>query len=177
MNRSRNVADSANESEWVELDGWQAKLRFSACHFIPNHPKCGRLHGHTYAMSAKIVGAQLHDFVIDFEDLKRDIGEICDALDHKILLASRDTDVQIRTTHAGNIAVTVGKGGKRYCFPREDVVLLPINSASAEDLCSFLLDELCSKLDLSTITEVSVRLDEGLGQGAGCVRHYSAPSN
>jgi hypothetical protein len=43
---------------------------------------------------------------------------------------------------------------------------------SAEDLCSYLLDELCNKLDLSTIVEVSVRLDEGLGQGAGSVRHF-----
>jgi len=68
---------------WIELDGWQAKLRFSACHFIPNHPKCGNLHGHTYAMSVKIVGQQIDNFVMDFEDLKRDIGEICEMLDHK----------------------------------------------------------------------------------------------
>jgi 6-pyruvoyltetrahydropterin/6-carboxytetrahydropterin synthase len=172
MKNSRNVAASTDRSMWIELDGWQAKLRFSACHFIPDHPKCGRLHGHTYAMSAKIVGAQIHDFVIDFEDIKKHVAEICEALDHKILLASRDADVKIRNTGAGDIAVTVGKCGKRYCFPREDVVMLPISSASAEDLCSFLLDELCNKLDLSTITEVSVRLDEGLGQGAGSVRYF-----
>jgi 6-pyruvoyltetrahydropterin/6-carboxytetrahydropterin synthase len=159
---------------WIELDGWQAKLRFSACHFIPDHPKCGRLHGHTYAMSAKIVGTQRHDFIMDFEDLKKDIAEICEPLDHKILLASQDADVQIQTTRAGDIAVTVGKCRKRYCFPKEDVVLLPIASASAEDLCSFLLDELCNKLDLSTITEINVRLDEGLGQGAGSVRFFSS---
>ncbi|MGA2883902.1 MAG: 6-carboxytetrahydropterin synthase [Halobacteriota archaeon] len=172
MKNSRNVAASTDRSMWIELDGWQAKLRFSACHFIPDHPKCGRLHGHTYAISAKIVGAQIHDFVIDFEDIKKHVAEICEALDHKILLASRDADVKIRNTGAGDIAVTVGKCGKRYCFPREDVFMLPISSASAEDLCSFLLDELCNKLDLSTITEVSVRLDEGLGQGAGSVRYF-----
>ncbi|MGD0717667.1 MAG: 6-pyruvoyl tetrahydropterin synthase family protein [Halobacteriota archaeon] len=172
MKHLRNVAASTDRSMWIELDGWQAKLRFSACHFIPDHPKCGRLHGHTYAMSATIVGAQIHDFVVDFEDLKKDVAEICEALDHKILLASRDADVRIQTSRAGDISVTVGKCGKRYCFPREDVVMLPINSASAEDLCCFLLDELCNKLDLSTITEVSVRLDEGLGQGAGSVRYF-----
>ncbi|MGB9372190.1 MAG: 6-carboxytetrahydropterin synthase, partial [Halobacteriota archaeon] len=49
MKHLRNVA-AADRSMWIELDGWQAKLRFSACHFIPDHPKCGRLHGHTYAM-------------------------------------------------------------------------------------------------------------------------------
>jgi 6-pyruvoyltetrahydropterin/6-carboxytetrahydropterin synthase len=108
MKNSRNVAASTDRSMWIELDGWQAKLRFSACHFIPDHPKCGRLHGHTYAISAKIVGAQIHDFVIDFEDIKKHVAEICEALDHKILLASRDADVKIRNTGAGDIAVTVG---------------------------------------------------------------------
>jgi 6-pyruvoyltetrahydropterin/6-carboxytetrahydropterin synthase len=157
---------------WIELDGWQAKLRFSACHFIPNHLKCGYLHGHTYAMSVKIVGLQINNFVIDFEDLKRYVGEICETLDHRTLLASQDEDTQITKTESGDIAVVVGTSRKRYCFPQEDVVILPINSVSAEDLCSYLLDELCNKLDLSTIAEVSVRLDEGLGQGAGSVRHF-----
>jgi len=161
-----------NRRIWIELDGWQAKLRFSACHFIPNHPKCGRLHGHTYAISVKIVGAQVDDFVIDFEDLKKYVGEICETLDHKTLLASRDADIQITNTETGDIALTVGTSRKRYCFPKEDVVMLPIDSVSAEDLCSYLLDVLCNKLDLSTIVEVSVRLDEGLGQGAGSVRHF-----
>jgi 6-pyruvoyltetrahydropterin/6-carboxytetrahydropterin synthase len=161
-----------NRGMWIELDGWQAKLRFSACHFIPNHPKCGRLHGHTYAISVKIVGQQIGNFVMDFEDLKRYVGEICETLDHTTLLASRDENTQITKTETGDIAVTVGTSRKRYCFPKEDVVILPINSVSAEDLCSHLLDELCNKLDLSTFSEISVRLDEGLGQGAGCVRHF-----
>jgi len=161
-----------NRHMWIELNGWQAKLRFSACHFIPDHPKCGRLHGHTYAVSVKIVGAQIDDFVIDFEEVKKYVGEICETLDHKTLLASQDADVQITNTETGDFAVTVGTSKKRYCFPKEDVVILPIDSVSAEDLCSYLLDELCNKLDLSTIVEVSVRLDEGLGQGAGSVRHF-----
>ena len=159
-----------NQGMWVELDGWQAKLRFSACHFIPNHPKCGRLHGHTYAMSVKIAGAKVNDFVVDFEDLKQKVGEICDSLDHRTLLASRDKDVHIRHAQNGDVDVTVGTSRKQYHLPKEDVIILPITSVSAEDLCSHLLDELCNKLDLRNITEVSVRLDEGLGQGAGCVR-------
>jgi 6-pyruvoyltetrahydropterin/6-carboxytetrahydropterin synthase len=162
-----------NRRTWIELDGWQAQLRFSACHFIPNHPKCGRLHGHTYAMSVKIVGAQVNDFVMDFEDLKRCGREICEALDHKTLIASQDADIQIEETKTGDIVVIVAKSGKRYSFPKEDVAILPVDSVSAEDLCAHLLNELCNNLDLRTITEVSVRLDEGLGQGAGSVRHFS----
>jgi 6-pyruvoyltetrahydropterin/6-carboxytetrahydropterin synthase len=168
----RDFESDMNQRMWVELDGWQAKLRFSACHFIPNHPKCGRLHGHTYAMSVKIIGAQINHFVMDFEDLKQKVGDICDALDHKTLLASQDDDVHISYTRRGNVDVTVEMSRKQYRFPKEDVIILPISSVSAEDLCSYLLDELCKKLDISNVAEVSVRLDEGLGQGAGCVRHF-----
>jgi len=162
-----------NRSMWIELNGWHAKLGFSACHFIPNHPKCGCLHGHTYAMSVRVVGEQIDDFVMDFEDLKRYVVEICRPLDHKLLLATLDADIRITHLKNEDIEVIVGKRSKRYVFPKEDAVMLPINSVSAEDLCSYLLDELCNKLDTENITEISMRLDEGLGQGAGSVRYFT----
>ena len=124
-------------------------------------------------MSVKIVGAQINDFVMDFEDLRKCASEICEALDHKTLIASQDVDIQIEEMKTGDITVIVVKSGKRYIFPKEDVTILPVQSVSAEDLCAHLLNELCNKLDLRTITEVSVRLDEGLGQGAGSVRYFS----
>ncbi len=162
---------------WIELDGWQAKLRFSACHFIPDHPTCGCLHGHTYALSVRVIGVQSGDFVMDFEELKRYVAEICEPLDHRILLASLDSDLQIEKIDKAHISVVVGKQAKRYVFPVEDVILLPIHSSSAEDLCSYLLDQLSGKFDTDHIREIYVRLDEGLGQGAGCASYVrSAPS-
>lgn len=163
-----------NRLMWVELDGWQAKLRFSACHLIPDHPKCGCLHGHTYALSVRVIGAQRDDFVMDFEDLKQYVAEICAPLDHRVLLASLDNDLQIEKRDKGQISVVVGKQQKRYVFPIEDVVLLPINSASAEDLSSYLLDQLSDKLANENIKEIHVRVDEGLGQGAGCARYFNS---
>ncbi|MGZ4902189.1 MAG: 6-pyruvoyl trahydropterin synthase family protein [Halobacteriota archaeon] len=159
---------------WVELDGWQAKLRFSACHLIPDHPKCGCLHGHTYALSVRVIGAQRGDFVMDFEELKQYVAEICAPLDHRVLLASLDSDLKIEKLDKQHISVVVGKQQKRYVFPTEDVVLLPINSASAEDLSSYLLGQLSDKLAIENIREIHVRVDEGLGQGAGCARYFDS---
>jgi 6-pyruvoyltetrahydropterin/6-carboxytetrahydropterin synthase len=161
-------------SMWVELDGWMAKLRFSACHFIPDHPKCGKLHGHTYAVSVKIIGAKNGDFIVDFEDLKKVVSDICDQLDHVVLIATDDEDVDVRidASDSDGLEVIVGKGSKRYVFPREDVVLLPVKSVSAEDLCSYLIDKICKHLETRNLTEIQVRLDEGLGQGAGCVKCF-----
>ena len=42
----------------IIIDGWDAGIKFSACHFIPGHDKCSRLHGHIYAIHAKIFGNQ-----------------------------------------------------------------------------------------------------------------------
>jgi len=159
---------------WVELDGWKAKLRFSACHFIPDHPKCGKLHGHTYAVSIKILGSKNGDFIVDFEDLKNIVSDVCNQLDHVVLIATNDDEVDVKIDASGlkELEVFVGKGAKRYVFPREDVVLLPINSISAEELCCYLTDKICERLDTSSFSEVNVRLDEGLGQGAGCVKRF-----
>ncbi len=159
---------------WVELDGWKAKLRFSACHFIPDHPKCGKLHGHTYAVSIKILGSKNGDFIVDFEDLKKVVSHVCDQLDHVVLIATDDDEVDVKIDASGSegLEVIVGKRAKRYVFPREDVVLLPVKSISAEDLCSYLIDKICEQLDTSNFSEVKVRLDEGLGQGAGCAKRF-----
>ena len=35
----------------LEIDGEHAGVKFSACHFIAGHEKCGRLHGHSYVVS------------------------------------------------------------------------------------------------------------------------------
>jgi 6-pyruvoyltetrahydropterin/6-carboxytetrahydropterin synthase len=159
---------------WVELDGWKAKLRFSACHFIPNHPTCGKLHGHTYAVSVKVIGTKKGDFIVDFEDLKKVVSDVCGKLDHAVLIATDDDDIDVRIDPLDScgLEVIVGRGPKRYVFPREDVVLLPVKSVSAEDLCSYLTDKICEHLDTRNFIEINVRLDEGLGQGAGCVKCF-----
>ncbi len=39
-------------------------------HFLPGHPKCGQLHGHTYKVEVTIEGEQTGGMVIDFNELK-----------------------------------------------------------------------------------------------------------
>jgi 6-pyruvoyltetrahydropterin/6-carboxytetrahydropterin synthase len=118
---------------FIEIDGWMAKLRFSACHFIPNHPKCGCLHGHTYAVSVRIEGEQVGEFIIDFEMVKGIVNRICDTLDHKVLIAEKDPRLRIEKKYGVSIEIIDSK--KHYLLPLEDVVFLPIKSVSAEDLC------------------------------------------
>ncbi len=148
-----------------------AKLRFSACHLIPGHSRCGRLHGHTYAVSVHLEGEKREEdgFILDFFELKEAVLEICGRLDHRVIIAGRDPKLEIQ--QKGESLEVKVLGEKTYLLPLDDVVMLPIPSASAEDLCSYFITELVDRLDLEergNLWSLEVRLDEGVGQGAGC---------
>ena len=147
-----------------------AKLRFSACHLIPYHQKCGRLHGHTYAVSVKIHGARSGEFIIDFELLKEVIAEICGSLDHRVVIARNDPRIKIRTDGEG---VIVDIGEKNYRFPADDVVFIPTDSTSAESLCEYVASRIASRMG-PNVSQIEVRIDEGIGQGAGCTLDLEA---
>lgn len=154
---------------FIEVDGWMAKLRFSACHFIPNHPKCGCLHGHTYAVSVRVEGEQQGEFIIDFEILKNIVNGLCDTLDHRVLIAKKDPRLVIEKNRDVSIEMVDSK--KRYVLPMEDVVFLPTKSISAEDLCQYFAENIAGALKLKgadNVDKIHVRVDEGIGQGAGC---------
>ncbi|MCX9080596.1 MAG: 6-pyruvoyl tetrahydropterin synthase family protein [Candidatus Methanoperedens sp.] len=154
---------------FIEIDGWMAKLRFSACHFIPNHPKCGCLHGHTYAVSVRIEGEQKGEFIIDFETVKGIVNRICDRLDHRILIAEKDPRLLI--TKNDSVSIEIIESKKKYVLPLEDIMFLPTKSVSAEDMCNYFSLNLANALKLAkadNITKIHVRVDEGIGQGAGC---------
>lgn len=154
---------------FIEIDGWMAKLRFSACHFIPNHPKCGCLHGHTYAISVRIEGEQVGEFIIDFEQVKGIVNNICDRLDHRVLIAEQDP--RLRIEKKGSVSIEIIESEKKYVLPSEDVVFLPTRSVSAEDLCKYFTSGIATALKSNgaeNITKIHVRVDEGIGQGAGC---------
>ncbi len=152
---------------FIEIDGWMAKLRFSSCHFIPAHPKCGCLHGHTYAVSVRIEGEQKGEFIIDFEIVKGIVSRICDRLDHKVMIAENDPRLCIEKKESVSIEMLQNK--KRYVIPREDIVFLPAKSVSAEDICKYFTGEIAKALKgADNIKKIHVRVDEGIGQGAGC---------
>ena len=53
-------------------------------HSLPGHPKCGRLHGHTYKVEIAIEGDNPGDrLIVDFADLKRQAREVLAEYDHR----------------------------------------------------------------------------------------------
>jgi 6-pyruvoyltetrahydropterin/6-carboxytetrahydropterin synthase len=63
-------------------------MDFSAAHSLPRHPgKCKNLHGHTYKVEIVVEGEKKEDTecVADFAEVKAQVEEVLDLLDHKHL--------------------------------------------------------------------------------------------
>ena len=120
----------------IEIDGWHSNIRFSSAHIIPEYEKCGRLHGHTYAVHAKVIGEPDNKGIImDFTLLKAVLKKLVNELDHKVLIPERSNIVKIEKKRE-NIKIDALE--KRYVLPFEDCVLLPIESTSAEKLAGYI---------------------------------------
>jgi len=54
-------------------------------HFLPGHPKCGTLHGHTYKVEVVIEGETKDGMILDFADMKKSVNKVLKDYDHTSL--------------------------------------------------------------------------------------------
>lgn len=149
----------------LEIDGGYAGIRFSACHFIPRHEKCSRLHGHSYIVRLRLEGDIGEDgMIMDFVVLKKKLKEMVDEMDHAILLPSRSDVVKISSD---GDSVMVESCGKRYVFPGVDVRMLEVPTTTAEEMSKMMAEKLAREIDIpANVKSLSVGLDEERGQTA-----------
>jgi 6-pyruvoyltetrahydropterin/6-carboxytetrahydropterin synthase len=149
----------------LEIDGEHSGIRFSACHFIPRHEKCSRLHGHTYILRLRVEGDIGDDgMVMDFVALKKELRGFVDELDHRTLLPGRSPDVKL--TVSGD-SVEADCLGKRYVFPKMDVVILDIPVTTAEEMTKMMTERVVKDVAFpKNVRSISIGLDEERGQTA-----------
>ncbi len=149
----------------LEIDGGYSGLRFSACHFIPRHEKCSRLHGHSYIVRLRMEGDIGADgMIMDFVVLKKALRGIIEEVDHRTLLPAKSTEVKI-TEEGGSVEVI--SGCKRYVFPKEDVALLDVPTTTAEEMCKMMTLRMVADIDFPpNVRSLSIGLDEERGQTA-----------
>jgi len=147
----------------LEINGWSSKITFSATHVIPGHTKCGRLHGHDYAINMIIEGEMGPDGVImDFISVKEFLRGIAAELDHRVIIPGKDSGVTV-----GRDSISYRISGKEFTFPRSDCIVLDIGVASAETMANFVLERVLSKVKFPrNVKRIEVGVDEGRGQGA-----------
>ena len=150
------------------------RLVFSAAHFITfNSDVCEPLHGHNYHVAAEIHGPlDENHYVFDFVALRDALQDIVDGLDHRMLLPTQHATIRVQE-EGGEVMVTHGE--RRWVFPIQDCVLLPVANTTAELLARYigqlLLDRLEDRFG-SRPTRVSVAVDECDGQWGKCELHH-----
>ena len=149
----------------LEIDGAHTGIRFSACHFIPCHEKCARLHGHSYIVRMRLEGETGESgMIMDFVVLKRILKDIAEEFDHKTLLPKNSKTVKMVTKGK---EVEVVSEGKRYVFPEEDVKMIDVETTTAEEMSAMMLALILKKVNFpKNVRSVSIGLDEERGQTA-----------
>jgi len=149
----------------LEIDGGYTGIRFSACHFIPRHEKCSRLHGHSYIVRLRLEGDIGEEgMIMDFVVLKKELKIMIDEMDHKVLLPALSDTVKITKTED---SVEVVSCGKRYVFPIEDIKMLDVHTTTAEEMSEMMTERMAKQVNIpKNVKSISVGLDEERGQTA-----------
>jgi len=149
----------------LEIDGAHSGIRFSACHFIPQHEKCSRLHGHGYIVHLRLEGEiGPNGMVMDFVALKKKLKDLTEGMDHMVLLPAQSTLVRFSEDAD---SVYVDSCGKKYMFPKMDVRMLPIPTTTAEEMAKMMAERMVSETEIpANVKSLAVGLDEERGQTA-----------
>ena len=126
------------------------------------------LHGHNYRVQIKGNALDLNDdMVFDFLDIKPIVREVCDSLDHKLLIPLQNNHLKIEERENNYILLTTDQSF--FSIPKSDVLLLPIENTSAERIACYLAHQISEKVLKKfnfAFKELEVEVEETPGQSA-----------
>lgn len=151
---------------------------FCAGHFITlTDDLCEAVHGHNWLVGADVEGRpDAHGMVVDFIRLRDLLSAITARLDHRMLLPTLNRRLVVSSDSGpvvngqpGPPEVTVRFQDRRWVFPADECVLLPVENTTAEWLARWIGRELIDAMRISgsPITgRLRIEVDECLGQSA-----------
>ena len=150
----------------IELD--KEYFKFSAAHFLifPDG-SAERLHGHNYRVFVEIDAALTRfGLVIDFRMVKPIVRELCDSLDEHWLVPGLHPVLKHVARADGVTEVRYLE--RYYAAPTADVLVLPINNTSSENLATWFGRELLKRLAVRfpdvDVRAMRVAIEETSGQ-------------
>lgn len=148
---------------------------FSAAHFITYAGDvCEPLHGHNYRVTVEIEGPlDENEYVLDFIATRDAVAAIAGRLDHRVLLPTEHRDIEVRTVGGplGGQEVVATFRDRRWVFPADECVLLPMANTTAERLAEWIGRELLAAAPLASKPSpggVTITVDECDGQVGLC---------
>ena len=121
-------------------------FNFAASHFLVfKNGTREPLHGHNYRVAIKGDSFELNnDMVFDFLDIKPIVRDVCNGLDHKVLIPKDNENLKIYTQNK-NYLLKVSDGSE-FSIPTSDVLILPLHNTSAECLSVYLANQISEKI-------------------------------
>ena len=152
------------------VDVTKEQFVFSAAHFITVAGDiCERIHGHNYGVRCSVSGPiDENRYVVDFIALRDAILKQTDAMDHHVILPTDHAAIRVTRDDRETTATF---NDRRWVFPNEDVVMLPVINTTAEEIArviaSRVRDEV-KQLSDQSLDWIEVAVDENHGQWGVC---------
>lgn len=146
----------------------RSEHKFAVAHMtvFPDGTK-ERLHGHNYTLAVALDVERIElAAMVPFAVVKDAIRALCKDWKERVMIPTANPFVTIVRDDT-ELEVTVC--GQRYVFPREDVLLLPIDNISAEALAAHTAELLRARLHGALpahVTTLTSTIEESPGQGA-----------
>ena len=152
------------------VDVTKQQFVFSAAHFITFAGDiCERLHGHNYKVRASVEGPlDENRYVVDFIALRDAVLEQTSALDHHMLLPRDHAEIKVASDEKETTATF---RERRWVFPNEDCVILPVVNTTAEELARVIGERVIetTKGQFGTaLSFIEIAGDENEGQWGVC---------
>src|SRR6056297_3487770 len=152
------------------VDVAKEQFVFSAAHFITFAGDiCERIHGHNYAVRCS-VEAPLDEnrYVVDFIALRDAVIAETQRLDHHVILPADHAEIKVSSDEN---ETTARFRERRWVFPNEDCVILPVINTTAEEIARVIAEQVMDRTRESfgnRLRWIEVAVDENNGQWGVC---------
>lgn len=152
------------------VDVTKESFVFSAAHFITFAGNiCERLHGHNYGVRVAVEGPlDENRYVVDFIALRDAVLAETAVLDHHVLLPRDHAAISVEV---GDREVVARYEQRRWVFPKEDCVVLPVVNTTAEEIARVIAERVIERTRAAfgpSLTMIEVGVDENHGQWGVC---------
>ncbi|MBY0385633.1 6-carboxytetrahydropterin synthase [bacterium] len=142
-------------------------FKFSSSHFtIFSKSTAEHLHGHNYQVSIKVLFEKINtetEMAVDFNLIKKEVRQICEQMDEKILLPKKSKFLNIIESPHYKNHTEVHFNERRYCFPNNEIYYIEANNVTSEALARVIYKKLEKHIKGSRF---SVTIFETAGQAA-----------
>ena len=157
------------------VDVSKEQFIFSAAHFITFAGDiCERIHGHNYAVRASVEGPlDENRYVVDFIALRDAVLAETQQLDHHVVLPADHAEIKITSDEK---ETTAKFRDRRWVFPNEDCVILPVVNTTAEEMARVIAERVIERTKESfgkSLSWIEVAVDENQGQWGVCRMPWS----